>query len=231
MVVLLTMAAAQASDPLEITATAFSREDRLEVKLELEWATARLLTGAERVAPRETDLNAVFNAAQPALKMAAEDFLRVYADGSLLPTLRSEVILTNENRVHFAVAHPPAAGRTLRFEAAGLARLSSVERHGVSLTALDMVNKRMLGQSVLYADANEVQFAPLVAVFNPATNAATALDPLPTAAMVTQDRQTGTPETHPSSRKVRWWPLPVAMACVAGFVWWRNRRSSVCENR
>jgi hypothetical protein len=215
-----------AHDPFEITCTVYSRSNRVEVFAEMEYRAAMLLAGADAAALAGRDVATEFQSHLPSLIRAAGGLLALSADNSPLVALRTNVTLEVENHIRFALDYPEANSRTLTASAPGLARIAADGGYGVNLTVLDMVNQKVLGQTVLFADTPSATFAPAPVSTPPppARQAVTKLaEPVPAVSQV----ETAA-EKEPSPVAVISWPVilcAVVVACLA-LAWVLLRKSS-----
>jgi hypothetical protein len=144
-----------AHDPYEITSTASVFTNGIEVQIEMEFRTALRLAGVEFKPSQVADES--FNANRSKLFAVAGGFFQVFAGGNLLAAGDTNVMLGVENHVQFQIHYPPSRFRPLRFVAEGLKPFEGQGPYGTTLTVLDMVNKTVLGQSVLYPDSVKVE--------------------------------------------------------------------------
>ena len=145
-----------AHDPYEITSTFSLYANRGEMRIELEYRAAALLAGA----PVTNENAGGFDEMRPALESAANKFYRISAGGKELVPDSVNVSLGVENHVQLRLSFPSVFGQPLGFEAVGLKNLSGEGPYGASLTALDMENKKVLGQAVLFQETAPVEFYP-----------------------------------------------------------------------
>src|SRR5262249_1405594 len=136
-----------AHDPYEITSTASVFTNGIDVRVEMEFRTALRLGGVE-LRPTEA-VEDSFRANRDGLLRSAGGFFRVFAGGNLLAPQGTHVVLGVENHVQFELRYPASHFRPLRFVAEGLKQFEGQGPYGTTLTVLDMVNKTVIGQTVL----------------------------------------------------------------------------------
>ena len=139
---------ARAHDIKEMTIAARVHADRIDlVVVASNHMAATLLAGPEGKPPVLTPVT--FAALHPALEAqgkklcllsSGEDKPRVLAPTSI------DVLLGQEDEVEFYLVYPPAAGGTLRLEAAALARLEA--GYTVNLKVLDAKRKPLASQAL-----------------------------------------------------------------------------------
>lgn len=148
---------ALAHDPYEITSTAYLRSNRLEVYVELEFRPGLTLAG-EPAPTSDLEAGQVFERALPRLLEAAGGFFEIRHAGQPLAATRTNASLEVENHIRFVLTYPPVTPVDLTFHAAGLEHLGRFGPYGTSLTVLDMVNMKVVGQEVLFADTPTAEF-------------------------------------------------------------------------
>lgn len=145
---------ALAHDPYEIASTAYLRSNRLDLEVQMELHTAALLAGAD---PREfghVPDDELFTQVAPQLETEATVFFQILAgDGELVLT-DAAVALAADAHVRFGLTYPLPRDQPLRFNAKGLRRLTGEGPYGTTLTVLDMVNQKVLGQTVLFDESD-----------------------------------------------------------------------------
>lgn len=153
-----------AHDPYEITSTIRIETNRTLVEIEMEFNAAMLLVGVPR--PREpVDAVAMFPSKVPELQRQAGRFFVVGNVGGSLAATSTNVTLGVENHVKFSLEYP-ATRSGLKLDAAGLKSLSEHGPFGTTVTVLDLVNMKVLGQSVLFVESPVAEFAPVMPVTN-----------------------------------------------------------------
>jgi len=147
-----------AHDPYEITSTVRLETNRTRVEIEMEFNGAMLLAGVPRSAP-SADLSALFQSKLPELQKQAGQFFQLSNSIGPLSAASTNVTLGVENHVKFSLEYPPT--RTgLKLNAAALKSLAEHGPFGTTVTVLDMVNKTVLGQTVLFSNNPAADFAP-----------------------------------------------------------------------
>jgi hypothetical protein len=162
---------AHAHDPYEITSTAYLRSNRLDVEIEMEFRTALSLAGVENPWSLKDPPEDLFQSKLPLLQEAAGNFFKIAAGGEPLAVRATNVVLGVENHVRFTLEFPADARRPLRFAADGLKPFEGQGPYGTSLTVLDMVNKKVLSQAVLYPATPGTEVGPQTIATTLPTNA------------------------------------------------------------
>jgi hypothetical protein len=206
---------AHAHDPFEITATVYLRTNHLELFLEMESRPARLLTGATPQNASEDILND--------LAARAPGLVRLWSGESELTANSITAQPGNEDHAQLRLIYPRPAHGMFRLEAPMLAQLDPSGPYGITLTVLDLVNQKVISQSVLLAGSPAAPFA--MAATTLSTNNRPSPAPttnVPTANEGTTDladpASTATSEMQP---RTRWW-LYLAIPGIV-IVWmWRN---------
>jgi hypothetical protein len=151
--VLLLALSVSAHDPYEITSTARLKADQIELQIEMEFPTSMLLAGLDPAAAGERSPGELFKSHLPQLEEQAGRFFQITAGNNPLRAGATNVTLEVENHVHFRLVYPPTELRPIVFAAPGLQTLSGHGPFGTTLTVLDLVHQRVLGQEVLFADS------------------------------------------------------------------------------
>jgi hypothetical protein len=153
----LLVSSAQAHDPYEITSVVYVRTNQIELFMEMEFPTGMKLAGVNP--SREVAAASQFAAAQTQLRdLAGSFFIFTAGNNGVLP-LRTNIELGVEDHIRLQVDFAPTPYRPLQFTARGL-RGFLEDAYGTSLTVLDMVNQKVLGQTTLFADSSAVEFPP-----------------------------------------------------------------------
>ena len=148
---------ARAHDPYEITSEVYVRSNRIELFVEMEFAAGMTLAGVKP--SREVAAETQFSAALLQLRDLAGNFFDFTAGNNVVPALATNVQLGVENHIRLHVEYAHTRYRPLRFVARGLMNASS-NPYGTSLTVLDMVNQKVLGQATLFAGVSTAEFPP-----------------------------------------------------------------------
>lgn len=148
-------AAAEAHDPYEVTTVVYLQSNRIDLYLEMEFPTAMTLAGLKPSRPDAVSNQ--FESALPQLQQLAGGFFEFTAGNHVVLPLRTNVELGVENHVQCRVEFATTEYRPLRFVPRGL-RTATDAPYGVALTVLDMVNKKVLGQTALFADTPPAEF-------------------------------------------------------------------------
>ncbi len=149
--------AARAHDPYEITSVAYVHSNRLELLVSCEFVTGMRLAGIEP--QRDVPVASQLAAAQPALLQLAGSFFAITAGNHAVPPLRTNVQLDVEDHLQLQLEFAPTPHRPLQFTARALSNVPD-SPYGTTLTVLDMVNQKVLGQSTLFATADRAEFPP-----------------------------------------------------------------------
>lgn len=152
------VATVAAHDPYEITSVAYIHSNRIELFVEMEFPTGMTLAGQKPV--RDVAVLTQFESALPRLRELAGNFFNLTAGNNVVLPLSTNVELGVEDHIRFQVEFKPTPYRPLRFVARGLGAESSESPYGTSLTVLDMVNQKVLGQTTLFAGSPTAEFPP-----------------------------------------------------------------------
>lgn len=214
---------ARAHDPFEITAVASVETNRLVMVAEMEFQTARTLAQAGGATTTNTDYPMEFANLQPQFRAAAEKLFQITAAGQSLPLRDNVVTLEVEHHVRFTLTYPPTDARPLHISAPNFSALADDGPYGIGLTVLDMVRKKVLGQTVFFAAkptagtdfgaepvADETQVTDMTNMTNATDVTNGAAPPAPQA-------------IRPTSA----WPLALYCLAAVGLLWWLGRR--VCR--
>jgi hypothetical protein len=172
-----------AHDPYEITSTLSLYSNRTELSALMEFRTALLL--ANQPPPLSSnDVPEIFTSAQPALQHAAEQLFQLHASANELHPDSITVTREVEDHLQFKLSFPVCLGQPLQLKARGLEPLTNQGPYGATVTVLDMVNQKVLGQTVLFAITPAADFAPARAALtqpSPTIKLAANLTPLNSA--------------------------------------------------
>lgn len=152
------VATVAAHDPYEITSVAYIHSNRIELFVEMEFPTGMTLAGQKPV--HDVAVLSQFETALPQLRELAGNFFNLTAGNNIVLPLSTNVELGVEDHIRFKVEFKPTPYRPLRFVARGLGGDSSENPYGTSLTVLDMVNQKVLGQTTLFAGSPPAEFPP-----------------------------------------------------------------------
>lgn len=147
-----------AHDPYEITSVAYIHSNRIELFVEMEFPTGMTLAGQKPV--REVAVSSQFETALPRLRELAGNFFNLTAGNNVVLPLSTNIELGVEDHIRFQVEFKPTPYRPLRFVARGLGTDAGANPFGTSLTVLDMVNQKVLGQTTLFAGSPTAEFPP-----------------------------------------------------------------------
>ena len=150
-------ASAKAHDAYEITSVVYLQTNRIELFVEMEFPTAMKLAGLTPT--RDVAVLSQFEAGLTRLREAAGDFYEITAANNVIQSLVTNVEMVVDNHIQFRVEFASTPHRPLRFAARSLKALAEQGGYGASLTVLDMVNKKVLGQTTLFADSPTMEFA------------------------------------------------------------------------
>jgi len=224
--VLLLSVSAQAHDPYEITSVVYIQSNRIELFMEMEFPTGMTLAGL--VPSREVAAETQFEAGLLQLKNFAGGLFEITAGNNVVQPLQTNVELGVEMHIRGKVEFALTDYRPLRFVSRGLRAVPDVP-YGVSLTVLDMVNQKVLGQAALFADSPAAEF--------PAAGPTTTPLAQPTLAVpkATESRvvvaETSLPPAGGDARAIRRSRLPMTVlilgAVIAVLAAWRWSNSRV----
>ena len=211
---------ALAHDPYEITSNIRLETNRTEVDIEMELAAAMLLAGVAKPGTA-TEPATMFATALPELRRQAAQFFVISSASGPMTATQTNVELGVENHVKFNLHYPAATG--LRISAAGLKKFGDQSPFGTSVTVLDMVNMKVLGQSILFVNSPAAEFAPAVTTdvvaAVPSTNSSSATHPVP----ATQPQSTPAPPA-PATCCDGSWVLLVAGVIGVISIWLLRKR-------
>ena len=209
----------KAHDPYEISSVIYIQTNRIELLVEMEFPTGMRLAGLTPT--KDVAVLSQFEAGQTKLFEAAGSFYEITAANNVIQPLSTNVELGVEDHIRFHVEFANTTHRPLRFVARSLKSLADQGSYGASLTVLDMVNKKVLGQTTLFADSPTMEFS----VTNPIQHSATIAAVAPTIAVATNspakitsvlDTPTSLPPS--SSRLWLWLAVAAGIALIIGFV-------------
>lgn len=217
---------ARAHDPYEITSVVYVRSNVIELFVEMEFPTGMRLAGVEPV--RDVAVLNQFERAQPQLLTLAGNFFDFTAGNNRVAALTTNVLLGVEDHIQFKLEYATTPLRPLQFTARGLRGVTD-SPYGTSLTVLDMVNQKVLGQTTLFADSPRTDF-PTTPVETgeppPTTPVATAAPTSTNSAQPPPAISSGTtaPPT-PTPRQPSWLLILVLLGAVFGisFAFFRRR--------
>jgi hypothetical protein len=220
---LLSIGSARAHDPYELTAVMYIRSNVVELFIEAEFPTGMTLAGLTPT--RDVAAETQFEAGLSQLKNFAGGLFEITAGNNVIQPLSTNVELAVEMHIRGKVEFALTDYRPLRFVPRGLKAVPDAP-YGVSLTVLDMVNQKVLGQSALFADSPPAEF--------PVADLATTTVAQPTLAVRKPDEPPMITETTAPSAtgnvgaRVRArWPMGVLLlgAVVAILVAWQRSSS------
>lgn len=197
---------ARAHDPYEITSVVYVRSNMIELFVEMEFPTAMNLAGTPPV--RDVAALSQFEKAQAQLRTLAGSFFEFTAGNNAVLALSTNIELGVENHIRFQLEYAATPHRPLQFTAHGLRR-STDSPYGTSLTVLDMVNQKVLGQTTLFADSPRTEFPP------PA-EASTASVVTPTIATPANRTETNPPASQPPTTAAPERPFRPWLALILG---------------
>lgn len=148
---------ARAHDAYEITSVIYLQTNRIELFAEMEFPTAMKLAGLTPT--RDVAVLSQFETGLPRLLEAAGGFYEITAANNVIQPLSTNVELVVDDHIRFRVEFASTSHRPLRFTARSLKALAEQGGYGASLTVLDMVNQKVLGQTTLFADAPTAEFS------------------------------------------------------------------------
>lgn len=215
---LLFAASAKAHDAYEITSVVYLQTNRIEMFAEMEFPTAMKLAGLNPT--KDIAVLSQFEAGLPRLLEAAGNFYEITAVNNIVQPLSTNVELVVDNHIRLHVEFANTSHRPLRFAARSLKALAEQGGYGASLTVLDMVNKKVLGQTTLFADATTMEFSVTnhnVPSISPAPliNRASNIPP-PTSITVNPVQSATDLPSHKSPRS-RWFFIALAAGIIVCF--------------
>ena len=220
---LVAIGACHAHDPYEITSVVYIRSNMIELFMETEFPTGMTLAGLTPT--REVAAETQFEAGLPQLKNFAGGLFEITAGNNAVRPLSTNVELGVEMHIRGKVEFALTDYRPLRFVPRGLRAVPDVP-YGVSLTVLDMVNQKVLGQSALFADSPPAEFPA------PATLTTPVAQPTLTVRMPNQPTiiaaETNAPSTGNVGARAQFrWPVAALLmgAVVAILVAWQRSNS------
>jgi len=181
----------RAHDPYEITSVAYLYSNRIELFMEMEFPTGMTLAGQKPV--RDVAVLSQFEAALPRLRELAGGFYEFTAGNNAVQPLSTNVELGVEDHIRFRMEFASTQYRPLRFVAHGLGTDANENPYGTSLTVLDMVNQKVLGQTTLFAATPTAEFPPRITESVETGTAAIETNP----AVATIATPTPTPQATP----------------------------------
>ena len=155
---------AEAHDPYEIASGVYLQSNRIEIMMEMEFAAGMILSGSEP--SRDVSAEDQFESARPRLEQFVGRLFEITAGSNAVLPLRTNVQLGVEAHIRGQLEFALTDYRPLRFSAPELRAMPNAP-YGVSLTVLDMVNKKVLGQTTLFADSPPADFPATVPSQNP----------------------------------------------------------------
>jgi hypothetical protein len=182
---LLFATSAKSHDAYEITSVVYLQTNRIEMFAEMEFPTAM---------KRDVAVLSQFEAGLPKLMAAAGGFYEINAANNVVQPLSTNVELVVDDHIQFRVEFANTAHRPLRFSAQSLKALAEQGGYGASLTVLDMVHKKVLGQTTLFADSAVAEFSVTNRTVQPASPAPPPVDQ--TAATFSNFTDTNTTSTY-----------------------------------
>ena len=135
---------------------AYIYSNRIELFMEMEFPTGMTLAGQKPV--RDVAAVSQFESALPRLRELAGGFFAFTAGHNVLLPLSTYVELGVEDHIRLRMEFGPTQYRPLRFVARGLGTDADANPYGTSLTVLDMVNQKVLGQTTLFAATPTAEF-------------------------------------------------------------------------
>ena len=211
--------AARAHDPFEITAVASVETNRVVIVAEMEFQTARTLAQAGGATTTNTDYPMEFARLQPQFRAAAEKLFQLTAAGEILPLRDNVVTLEVEHHVRFTLTYPPTDARPLHISAPNFSELADAGPYGIGLTVLDMVRKKVLGQTVFFA-AKPTAGTDFGAEPAADETQVTDMTNMTNAAQVTN----GAVPPAPPERSHQPGMLALYGLAAVGLLWWLGRR-------
>ncbi len=200
---------ARSHDLYEITSVAYVRSNQIELFIEMEFPAGMKLAGVNPV--RDVAVVSQFESALPRLRELAGGFFRLTAGNNAVAVLSTNVELGVEDHIRFRLEYAATPHRPLQFTARGLGADSGENPYGTSLTVLDMVNQKVLGQTTLFAGQPNAQFPPQAPETIPAQAAIEHPAPSTNSVNLSPTPQPPTTPTPPA-------PIPTRFAIRADLV-------------
>lgn len=211
---------ARAHDPYEVTSVVYIRSNVIELFIEAEFPTGMILSGLTPT--RDTAAETQFEAGLPQLKNFAGGLFEITAGNNVVQPLRTNVELGVELHIRGRVEFALTDYRPLRFVPRGLQAVPDVP-YGASLTVLDMVKQKVLGQSTLFADSPAAEFPAVEPTQTPLAQSTSAV--VKKAESPTVATTTPAPATDGRTGSFQRSRLPMALVIVgalaAVFAAWR----------
>jgi len=154
---------AKAHDPFEIASVVYIQSNRIEILMEMEFAAGMILSRLEP--SRNVSAEDQFESARPRLEQFVGGLFEITAGSNAVLPLRTNVQLGVEAHIRGQLEFALTDYRPLRFSAPGLRAVPDAP-YGIWLTVLDMVNKKVLGQTILFADLTPANFPEAVSERN-----------------------------------------------------------------
>ena len=218
---LLGAASLEAHDPYEITSVVYVRSNMIELFIEAEFPTGLTLAGLTPT--RDVAAETQFEAGLPQLKNFAGGLFEITAGNNPVQPLSTNVELGVELHIRGRVELASTDYRPLRFVPRGLKAVPDVP-YGVSLTVLDIVNQKVLGQSVLFADSPPAEFPATESLIQLAQPTLAVRKPVEPPGIAIQTNESSATRNEGARRQFRWPVAVLIIGAVVGLVvaWLRS---------
>ena len=154
----------------------------------------------------------------PQLLDLAGNFFAVTAGNNAVQPLSTNVALGVEDHISFQIHYAPSPHRPLRFVARGLEANAGENPYGTSLTVLDMVNMKVLGQVTLFAASPTAEFPPrnpeVTETFTPPESSAPALSSINTQTTPQPASTNAAPEAITPNHRLHWLTGVIALGVI-----------------
>jgi hypothetical protein len=165
-----------------------------------------------------------FQTMRPALANASDRSFRILVAGNELAALETKISLGVENHIRVEKTYSLLNTQGFLMDIPALRQLSDQGPYGASVTVLDMENKKVLGQSVLFASNPVAEFKVSNARGAPETSSATDVIHV-SSANLAAPRPVEFGPTPPKTKRVAVWFVIVFIAGVFTACAWRLCRA------
>ncbi|HEX5218032.1 MAG TPA: hypothetical protein VFZ59_00570 [Verrucomicrobiae bacterium] len=222
--VLLSVGSVRAHDPYEITAVVYVRSNVIELFVEMEFPAGMTLAGLSPT--RDVAAETQFEAGLPQLKNLAGGLFEITAGNNVVQPLSTNMELGVELHIRGRVEFALTDYRPLRFVPRELKAVPDVP-YGISLTVLDMVNQKVLGQSALFADSPPAEFPAAASTTTPIAQPTLAVRKPSEPPAIAAETNTPSATNNVGARGRARWPTAALLigSVVAILVAWQRSNS------